>query len=132
MAGDRPLKGYRVIDLSRILAGPLGGQMLADMGADVIKVEAPWGDDNRKWDPFNDDGENCNFLSVNRAKRSLTIDLKQAAGKEVLWKLLQDADVLLHSFLPETARKLGVDYAHLHARFPLRPMAWPSMRCWGR
>ncbi len=118
MTQAKPLSGIRVIDLSRILAGPSCGQLLADMGAAVIKVEPPWGDDNRRWEPFNDSGASCNYLSVNRGKRSLTLDLKVDAGRQVLLRALEKADVLLHSFLPGTARKLGIDYAMLHEKFP--------------
>lgn len=114
----RPLQGLRVIDLSRVLAGPLCGQMLADMGADVIKVEAPSGDENRKWGPFDADGESCNFMSVNRGKRGITLNLKCDEGREILYSLLESADVLLMSFLPQTARPLGVDPLLLRERFP--------------
>lgn len=114
----RPLQGLQVIDLSRVLAGPLCGQMLADMGADVIKVEAPTGDENRKWGPHDDDGESCNFMSVNRGKRGITLNLKCGAGKDVLYRLLKSADILLLSFLPETAKQLGVDPSFLNEKFP--------------
>lgn len=114
----RPLEGLRVIDLSRVLAGPLCGQMLADMGADVIKVEAPTGDENRKWGPFDADGESCNFMSVNRGKRGISLNLKCEEGRGILYNLLASADVLLLSFLPQTAKQLGVDPADLQQRFP--------------
>jgi len=114
----KPLAGIRVLDLSRVLAGPFCGQMLADMGADVIKVEPPWGDENRKWGPFNAAGESCNFMSVNRGKRSLTINLKSSRGRALLDELLHTADVLLHSFLPATAAELGIVWERLHAKFP--------------
>lgn len=115
---QRPLEGIRVIDLSRVLAGPLCGQMLADMGADVIKIEAPTGDENRQWAPMNEAGESCNFMSVNRGKRGITLNLKMQEGRDVLDKLLQQADVLLHSFLPGTAQGLGIDEAALRQRHP--------------
>jgi crotonobetainyl-CoA:carnitine CoA-transferase CaiB-like acyl-CoA transferase len=118
MQKQRPLHGIRVIDLSRVLAGPLCGQMLADMGADVIKIEAPSGDENRRWAPMNASGESCNFMSVNRGKRGITLNLKSEQGREVLDKLLATADVLLHSFLPETALPLGIDEAKLRERHP--------------
>ncbi|WP_066266680.1 CaiB/BaiF CoA transferase family protein [Hydrogenophaga palleronii] len=116
--GSRPLEGIRVIDLSRVLAGPLCGQMLADMGADVIKVEAPTGDENRQWAPMTAAGDSCNFMSVNRGKRGITLNLKLQEGRDVLDKLLQQADVLLHSFLPGTARGLGIDETALRQRHP--------------
>ena len=92
--------------------------MLADMGADVIKVEAPTGDENRKWGPFDADGESCNFMSVNRGKRGITLNLKCDEGREILYRLLESADVLLMSFLPQTAKPLGVDPLLLRERFP--------------
>ncbi len=116
--GPRPLEGVRVIDLSRVLAGPLCGQMLADMGADVIKVEAPTGDENRQWAPMSSTGESCNFMSVNRGKRGITLNLKMREGRDVLDRLLQQADVLLHSFLPGTAKGLGIDETALRERYP--------------
>jgi crotonobetainyl-CoA:carnitine CoA-transferase CaiB-like acyl-CoA transferase len=114
----RPLHGLSVIDLSRVLAGPLCGQMLADMGADVIKVEAPGGDENRKWPPFDGAGESCNFMSVNRGKRGVTLNLKSEDGRALLYGLLGSADVLLLSFLPHTCRDLGVDPELLRRKFP--------------
>lgn len=114
----RPLEGIRVIDLSRVLAGPLCGQMLADMGADVIKIEAPGGDENRQWAPMNANGDSCNFMSVNRGKRGITLNLKKQDGREILYQLLEGADVLLHSFLPGTARSLGIDEDDLRTRYP--------------
>src|SRR5438093_13321232 len=100
----RPLQGMKVIDLSRVLAGPLCGQMLADMGADVVKVEAPAGDENRKWGPFDADGESCNFMSVNRGKRGITRNLKSDAGRQILDELLASTDVLLPRFLAHTSK----------------------------
>lgn len=114
----RPLEGLKVIDLSRVLAGPMSGQMLADMGADVIKIEAPTGDENRGWGPFTVDGKSCNFMSVNRGKRGITLNLKDPRGRDILYRLLESADVLIQSFLPQTAERLGVDPAALQERFP--------------
>lgn len=117
-AMNKPLVGLKVIDLSRVLAGPLCGQMLADMGADVIKIEAPAGDENRKWGPFNPDGDSCNFMSVNRGKQGITLNLKDLRGRDILYRLLEDADVLIQSFLPATAAQLGVSTETLQERFP--------------
>lgn len=114
----RPLEGIRVLDVSRVLAGPFCGQMLADMGADVIKVESPEGDENRQWAPITEDGESCNFMSVNRGKRGISLNLKAPEGQEVLYALLENTDVLLHSFLPSRARMLGIEEEALHQRFP--------------
>jgi crotonobetainyl-CoA:carnitine CoA-transferase CaiB-like acyl-CoA transferase len=105
----KALQGLRVIDLSRVLAGPYCGQLLADMGADVIKIEGLEGDENRKWPPFMKDGESSNFQSVNRGKKGLALNLKSPAAQDILRRLAAKADVLLHSFLPGTAARLGVD-----------------------
>jgi crotonobetainyl-CoA:carnitine CoA-transferase CaiB-like acyl-CoA transferase len=108
-----PLSGIRVLDLSKVLAGPLCAQYLGDMGADVIKVEAPeQGDETRRWPPFREAGENSTgavFLSANRNKRSLCLDLKTPPGREVIYRLAKWADVAIASFGPEVAEKLGVD-----------------------
>ncbi|HEY0184892.1 MAG TPA: CoA transferase, partial [Rhodopila sp.] len=99
-----------------VLAGPSCGQLLADMGADVIKIEPPDGDENRRWPPFDASGASCNFDSVNRGKRSLAVDLKSTQGQQIVHALAERADVLLLSFLPRTAAKLGLDSAVLTAR----------------
>jgi crotonobetainyl-CoA:carnitine CoA-transferase CaiB-like acyl-CoA transferase len=93
--------------------------MLGDMGADVIKVEMPGtGDDTRAWGPPFIDGEAAYFLSVNRNKRSLTLDLKSEIGKEALWRLIDSADVLVENFSPGTIERLGFGYEAVHARSP--------------
>jgi crotonobetainyl-CoA:carnitine CoA-transferase CaiB-like acyl-CoA transferase len=112
------LDGIRVIDLSRVLAGPYCAQLLADFGATVIKVESPEGDENRRWPPLNPDGQSSNFGSVNRGKRSLVLNLKSPAARDVLHRLAVGADVLLHSFLPDTAARLGISNAALQAANP--------------
>lgn len=104
------LNGILVVDLSRVLAGPFCGQLMADMGAQVIKVESPGGDENRQWLPINPNGQSSNFASVNRGKQSLTLDMKAAGAADVLSRLVQKADVVLHSFLPDTAERLGISY----------------------
>jgi crotonobetainyl-CoA:carnitine CoA-transferase CaiB-like acyl-CoA transferase len=118
MSPITPLAGTRVLDFSKVLAGPLCTQYLGDMGADVIKVEAlEHGDDTRRWPPFaGDDG--TIFLSVNRNKRSLAIDLKSAAGRAVVHRLVANADVVIESFGPGVAARLGVDFATLEAINP--------------
>ncbi len=115
---NKVLSGIRVIDLSRVLAGPYCGQLLADFGADVIKVEIPGGDDNRVWPPLGPDGQSVNFASVNRGKRSLVLDLKTEAARDVLLRLARQSDVMLHSFLPDTAARLGISLASLRAMNP--------------
>ena len=109
--------GIRVLDLSRVLAGPSCGQLLADFGADVIKVEDVGGDENRKWAPVVD-GESANYLSVNRGKRVMTLNLKSPAGQEVLAALVARSDVVIDSFLPAVAQRLGVDDERLRAIRP--------------
>ena len=114
----KPLDGIRVVDLSRVLAGPYASLLLADMGADVIKVEEPGhGDDTRAWPPFAG-GEATYFMSVNRGKKSLTLNLKSEAGKVVLCRLVETADVLLENFRPGTLERLGFGYAAVRALNP--------------
>ncbi|HWC90917.1 MAG TPA: CoA transferase, partial [Pirellulales bacterium] len=107
-AADFPLRGVRVLDLSRVLAGPVCTQLLADLGADVVKVERPGtGDDTRQWGPpFVEPGQSAYYLSCNRGKRSLALDLSHPASAEVLDGLVRAADVLLENFLPDTLAKL--------------------------
>ncbi len=108
-----PLAGIRVLDLTRVLAGPFCSMMLGDMGAEVIKVEEPGkGDDTRSWPPFVG-GEATYFMSVNRNKKSLTLNLKAPEGQEILRALVKKSDVLLENFRPGTMDKLGFGYAAL-------------------
>src|SRR5512137_181334 len=94
---SKPLAGLRVIDLSRILAGPFAGMILADLGADVIKIEEPTcGDESRGFGPFKD-GFSAYFISINRGKRSVTLNLKEKKGKEILKELVKKADVLVEN-----------------------------------
>jgi crotonobetainyl-CoA:carnitine CoA-transferase CaiB-like acyl-CoA transferase len=106
-----PLANIRVLDLSRILAGPLCCQLLADLGADVVKVERPGaGDDTRHWGPpfVDGDGPSAYYLSCNRNKRSLTLDLEHAAARPLLEALIRRADVLVENFLPKDLEKFGL------------------------
>ena len=108
-----PLAGVRVLDLTRVLAGPFCTMMLGDMGADVIKLEEPGrGDDTRSWPPFLG-GEATYFMAVNRNKRSLTLNLKPPAGQEIFRKLVRKCDVVVENFRPGTMEKLGFGYAAL-------------------
>ena len=111
-------EGVKVVDLSRVLAGPFCAQMLADMGADVIKIEAPEGDENRRWPPLMPSGQSSNYASVNRGKRAMTLNMKSPRAAEVLERLVRRADVVLHSFLPATADRLGISYERFHALNP--------------
>ena len=107
----KPLSDLKVLDLSRVLAGPYCTMLLADMGADVIKVERPGaGDDTRGYGPPFLSGESTYFLSVNRNKRSMTLDMKHPKGKEILGNLIRTADVLVENFRPGTLEKLGFGY----------------------
>jgi crotonobetainyl-CoA:carnitine CoA-transferase CaiB-like acyl-CoA transferase len=121
MATDHPyfpLQGRRILDFTKVLAGPLCTQMLADMGADVVKVEPiRTGDDTRKWPPF-EDGEGTIFLAVNRNKRSLALDLKAADGLAIALKLAAEADVVIESFGPGVAERLGIGAEVLRAANP--------------
>ncbi|MFK0687274.1 CaiB/BaiF CoA transferase family protein [Mesorhizobium sp. IMUNJ 23033] len=117
---EPPLKGIRVIELARILAGPWAGQLLADLGADVIKVESPeGGDDTRKWGPpfvMSHDGENLSaayYHSCNRGKRSIAVDFSTPEGAETVRRLVATADVMIENFKLGGLRKYGLDYDSL-------------------
>jgi len=119
-AGHGALAGTRVIDLSRVLAGPLCTQMLSDHGADVIKVEPPTGDETRTLGPpFDDAGDAAYFTAVNRGKRAISLNLAHPQGRETLLRLLEGADVLVENFIPGTMQRWGLDYEdELRVRFP--------------
>ena len=108
------LAGIKVLDLSRVLAGPSCGQLFADMGADVIKIEDREGDENRRWLPVVD-GRGANFMSVNRGKRGITLNLKNPRGQEILSRLVRRSDVLIENFPPDTAARLGLGWETLSA-----------------
>lgn len=113
-----PLQGIRVLDLSKVIAGPLCAQYLGELGAEVIKIEPPGvGDDTRSWLP-QDQGISATFLAVNHNKRSLTVDLKHPQGRTIIHRLAEQADVVLQGFGGGTAERLGVDYATLRACNP--------------
>jgi len=114
MSASGPLTGLKVIELAHILAGPMCGQFLADMGADVIKVEkVPGGDDTRRMIPPEIDSESAAFMILNRNKRGTAINLKTEAGKTVLRKMLQTADVVIENYRPGTMERLGLGYETL-------------------
>ena len=119
MAAHGPLAGVKVIELAHIMAGPVCGLMLADMGADVIKIEkVPDGDDTRRMVPPTVDGESAAFMILNRNKRGVSINLKSAAGKGVLEKMLASADVLIENYRPGTMERFGLGYDTLHKMNP--------------
>jgi crotonobetainyl-CoA:carnitine CoA-transferase CaiB-like acyl-CoA transferase len=114
-----PLSGLKVIDLSHVMAGPTCAMLLADMGADVIKVEKiPGGDDARRMAPPTIAGESAAFLMMNRNKRGIALDLKTKAGRAVLSRLLQDADVLIENYRRGTMERMGFGYLALRASNP--------------
>ncbi len=104
-----PLTGVIVVDMTRVLAGPFANMVLRDLGAEIIKVEPPRGDDSRGFGPFLPDGASSYFVSLNCGKRSIALDLKNQAGCEVFADLLGSADVLIESFRPGVLARLGFD-----------------------
>ncbi|MEM9471175.1 MAG: CoA transferase [Pseudomonadota bacterium] len=108
-----PLKGMKVIEMAHIMAGPVTGLMLADMGADVIKVERPDGDDTRRFLPPDIEGESAAFMMMNRNKRGIRLDLKSKAGKAALIRLIEQADCLIENYRHDTMEKLGLGYGEL-------------------
>jgi len=110
----RPLESIIILDLSRALAGPYCTMMLADMGAEIIKLEMPGrGDDSRSWGPPFIEGESAYFMSVNRNKKSITLNLKSEKSKEIIEKLIKKADVIVENFRPGTMDKLGLSYENV-------------------
>jgi len=115
----QPLAGFRVLDLSRVLAGPFCTMLLGDLGAEVIKVERPGtGDDTRAWGPPFVSGESAYYLCANRNKKSLTVNLKSAAGQEIIRRLARVSDVLVENFKVGEVAQLGLGYDHLKALNP--------------
>ncbi len=112
------LTGVRVIDLSRVLGGPYCGQILADHGADVLKIEPPQGDETRTWGPPFENGVASYYMGLNRNKRGMRLDLTEPADREQLLALLADADVLLENFKTGTLEKWGLGYDTLKVKFP--------------
>lgn len=113
--GKGPLAGVRILDLTSVLMGPYATQIFADLGADVIKVESPEGDTTRHLPPGHEEGRGGMFLNVNRGKRSIVLDLKQPAARQVLLDLARDADVFVHSMRAQAIARLGLDYPALSA-----------------
>ena len=117
-----PLDGVRILDCSRVLAGPFATMLLADLGATVWKLEPPAGDESRAWGPpfwgYPSDGLSAYFASVNRNKRSLVVDLRTDGGRELLDRLAERADLLFHNYRLATAERLGLGGGRLAERFP--------------
>lgn len=113
MAGKGLLEGVKVLDLTRVLAGPYCGMMLADMGAEVIKIELPGrGDDSRKNGPFVN-GESAYYMNLNRNKRGMTLNLKSDEGKRIFKELVKQSDIVLENYRPGVMKRLGLDYEEL-------------------
>lgn len=117
--GLGPLHGIKILDLTRVLAGPFATQILGDMGADIVKVEAPHGgDETRHWGPPFCGGESAYFLGLNRNKRSVAVNLKSPAGAELVRTMALKADVMIENFVPGKAAELGIGYEALAAANP--------------
>ncbi len=115
---NKPLTGIKVLDMTRVLAGPYCTMLLQDLGAEVLKVEMPGtGDDSRSFGPFKE-GRSLYFLSINRGKKSMTLNLKSEKGKEVFLKLIAESDVLVENFRPGVMEKLGLGWETLHTLNP--------------
>jgi formyl-CoA transferase len=128
---ERPLEGIRVLDLSRVLAGPYCTMTLGDLGADVIKVEQPGsGDDTRRWGPPWAGTESAYYLCVNRNKRSITLDLKSPEGKEILTELAKTADIVVENFKVGALDRMGLGYRDLSGVNP--GLIWCSITGYGQ
>lgn len=114
----KPLHGLVVLDVSRVIAGPYAAMILAELGAEVIKVEQPGGDPARHMEPCPADGVSSSFLAFNRGKKSITLDLKSDEAFYIFMKLVARADIIIHNYLPATAEKLGLSYDLLQAINP--------------
>ncbi len=125
-----PLAGVRILDLSRILAGPYATMMLADLGAEVIKIEPPGGDDTRTWGPPFGGGEAAYFLAVNRGKKSVVLNLKTEEGSRALARLIASSDVLVENFRPGTLARLGFAPEEVQGRHP--GLIWCSVSAYGQ
>jgi formyl-CoA transferase/CoA:oxalate CoA-transferase len=108
-----PLEDIRVLDFTRVMSGPFATMLLGDLGADVIKIEPPGGDDTRGWGPPWIGGDSAYFMSANRNKRSMIIDLKKLEGREIVKKLVEKSDVVVENFRPGVAEQLGISYDNL-------------------
>lgn len=129
-AGAQPLKGLRVLDLTQFLSGPYATQILADLGAEVIKVEPHGGDSSRHIPPYFVDRDSAYYLSVNRNKQSVAVDMKHADGKALVRELTLKSDVLIENFRPGVAAKLGLDPAALSEAHP--GLVWCSISGFGQ
>ena len=117
-AAQGPLSGLRVLDLTTILLGPFATQILGDMGADVIKIEAPDGDPIRQVGPPPADGMGAVFLGANRNKRSIVMNLKHLEVRKTFYQLVEEADIVVHNMRAQAAERLSIDYSTLRGYKP--------------
>lgn len=129
-AKDRPLSGVRILDLTQFLSGPFATQMLADLGADVIKLEAPSGDSTRTVAPHFVNGESCYFLSINRNKRCVVVDMKIPEGRDVVKRLALRSDIVMENFRPGVLDRLGLSASGLRKEKP--SLIWCSISGFGQ
>jgi CoA:oxalate CoA-transferase len=127
---DLPLCGVRVLDLTRVLAGPFCTMLLADLGAEVVKVERPGGDDARQFGPFLPSGESAYFAGINRGKQSIVLDLKREADRATFLRLVERADVVVENYRPGTMEAFGLGSERLRARNPR--LVYASVSGFGR
>ena len=113
-----PLTGIRVLDFTRVIAGPYLTMTLADLGADVIKVEPPQGDDSRAYQPPGKGGEAATYLGLNRGKRSIVLDLSQPEARDIVRALAREADILVENFRPGAMDRLGLGWEQLREENP--------------
>ena len=115
--GELPLSGILVAEFCNVAAGPFCGMLLADMGADIIKIEPKDGDMLRHWPPHTD-GFSENFASLNRGKRSIALDLKHAGDRQIAWRVMLKADVVIENNRPGAMDRLGLGWSHIHPANP--------------
>ncbi len=114
----QPLEGIKILDFTRVLAGPFASMILGDLGAEVIKVEPLAGDESRSWPPILEKGESGYFMILNRNKKSITLNLKDQRAKEIVYKLAPKVDMIIENFTPGVVERLGIDYKTLSQDHP--------------
>ena len=118
MEGKSLLKKMRILDFTRVLSGPFATMMLGDLGAEVIKIEPPNGDESRSWPPILKNGVSAYFLALNRNKRSLALNLKEERARNIVLRLAAETDVVMENFTPGVVAKLRIDYETLKKENP--------------
>ena len=114
----QPLEGLKVLDFTRVLAGPFATMILGDLGAEIIKAEPLNGDESRSWPPILEKGQSGYFLSLNRNKKSITLNLKDPRAKDIVSQLARKVDIVIENFTPGVVKRLGIDYAALDQQNP--------------